>query len=103
MSGDSGVTVVTMLVVLFTFCTRGCGRIVRPAFPAPSDFEGQDSKQNSRENARRDREVVARRHCEERLRRSNPLFLCRAIDCFAEPVIDKAFGGVARLLRPAKA
>jgi hypothetical protein len=37
MPGDSGVTVVTMLVCFF-HCTRGCGRIVRPAFPAPSDF-----------------------------------------------------------------
>jgi hypothetical protein len=37
MPGDAGVTVVTMLVC-FLFYTRGCGRIARPAFPAPSDF-----------------------------------------------------------------
>jgi hypothetical protein len=37
MPGESGVTVVTTLVC-FLFCTRGCGRIVRPAFPAPSDL-----------------------------------------------------------------
>jgi benzoylformate decarboxylase len=30
-----------------------------------------------------------RRHCEERKRRSNPI--CRAMDCFAEPVIGRAF------------
>jgi len=38
MPGRSGVTVVTMLVCLF-FHTRGCGRIERPAFPAPSDLQ----------------------------------------------------------------
>jgi hypothetical protein len=30
----SGVTVVTCLRA-FYFCTQGCGRIERPAFPAP--------------------------------------------------------------------
>src|SRR5204863_4736226 len=38
MPGESGVTVVTMLVC-FLFCMRGCGRIERPAFPAPSDLQ----------------------------------------------------------------
>jgi hypothetical protein len=27
---------------VFYFCTQGCGRIARPAFPAPSDFSGPD-------------------------------------------------------------
>src|SRR5205085_11309544 len=32
--------------------------------------------------------VFGRRHCEERLRRSNPwLIICRSIDCFAELVM----------------
>src|SRR5712671_3135153 len=31
------------------------------------------------------------RHCEEHLRRSNPYFRCRAMDCFADPVIGRAF------------
>jgi hypothetical protein len=44
MPGVSGVTVVTTLVCLF-FYTRGCGRIARPAFPAPS--EGERFLQNS--------------------------------------------------------
>jgi hypothetical protein len=39
MPGVAGVTVVTTLVC-FLFCTQGCGRIARPAFPAPSDFHG---------------------------------------------------------------
>src|SRR5260370_41407628 len=27
--------------VLFSLCTRGCGCIGRPAFPTPSDFQGE--------------------------------------------------------------
>src|SRR5437773_3104539 len=27
--------------VLFLLCTRGCGRVGRPAFPAPSEFSGR--------------------------------------------------------------
>jgi hypothetical protein len=34
--GDTGVTAVTCLRA-FYFCTQGCGRAERPAFPAPSD------------------------------------------------------------------
>jgi hypothetical protein len=35
--------------VCFLFCTRGCGRIERPAFPAPSALRGQDvPSKNSR-------------------------------------------------------
>src|SRR6476646_8613120 len=41
MPGRSGVTVVTMLVCFF-HCTRGCGRIERPAFPAPSVTRGRE-------------------------------------------------------------
>jgi hypothetical protein len=36
--------------MLILFCMRGCGCIVRPAFPAPSEFfKGRSSYQNSRE------------------------------------------------------
>jgi hypothetical protein len=56
MPGVSGVTVVTCLRA-FYFCTQGCGRIERPAFPAPflkgraapSEFEGEIFLINSRE------------------------------------------------------
>jgi hypothetical protein len=41
MPGVSGVTVVTCLRA-FYFCTQGCGRIGRPAFPAPSELRGWD-------------------------------------------------------------
>jgi hypothetical protein len=42
-------------------------------------------------HARRDREIMSIRHCEERKRRSNPLFpCCCSMDCFAEPVIGRA-------------
>ena len=40
MPGETGVTVVTTLVCFILFRTRGCGRIKRPAFPAPSEFQG---------------------------------------------------------------
>jgi hypothetical protein len=54
MPGNPGVTVVTTLVC-FLLCTRGCGRIRRPAFPAPSSFRGQRFTHNlgasRRENA----------------------------------------------------
>src|SRR5712675_2731834 len=40
MPGETGVTVVTMLVCFVLFRTRGCGCIERPAFPAPSIIEG---------------------------------------------------------------
>jgi hypothetical protein len=59
MPGDSGVTVVTTLVCFF-ICTRGCGCIVRPAFPAPSDFsEGSTFQAKLARKARRDREAVS--------------------------------------------
>ena len=37
MPGDSGVTCGDYTRVLILFCTRGCGCIERPAFPAPFD------------------------------------------------------------------
>ena len=38
MPGESGEPTVTTLVC-FLFCMRGCGRVERPAFPAPSEFQ----------------------------------------------------------------
>jgi hypothetical protein len=58
MPGDSGVTVVTTLVCFILFRTRGCGRIKRPAFPAPS-FEGGTFPAKLARNERRDREAVS--------------------------------------------
>src|SRR5437667_5334848 len=46
MPGRSGVTVVTMLVCFILFRTRGCGRIARPAFPAPSVLRRDNHSQN---------------------------------------------------------
>jgi hypothetical protein len=39
MPGDPGVTVVTMLVCYFYFAREAAGALMRPAFPAPSDFQ----------------------------------------------------------------
>src|SRR4051794_33236399 len=57
MPGSSGVTVVTNSCA-FLFCTRGCGRIARPAFPAPSDIRGQEFHLQQLARMRRDRGVV---------------------------------------------
>ena len=40
MPGETGVTVVTTLVCFVFYRTRDCGRVGRPAFPAPSEFQG---------------------------------------------------------------
>src|SRR5205809_7477578 len=63
MPGRSGVTVVTMLVCFVLFRTRGCGRIGRPAFPAPSDLRGQDvqAKLGRKPAARSQSRVCTRR------------------------------------------
>src|SRR5258708_7825728 len=57
MPGDPGVTVVTNSRVFYY--TRGCGRIGRPAFPAPSDVQGAGIKAKLGRNARRDREILS--------------------------------------------
>jgi hypothetical protein len=63
-----GVTVVTMLVCFLSFYTRGCGRIERPAFPAPSDLGERDIVGKNSDASRR--EIVEShvnlrpRHCE---------------------------------------
>src|SRR6202011_1811347 len=54
----SGVTVVTNARAYYQY-TRGCGRIGRPAFPAPSDREGGTFRQKLARNMRRDREAVS--------------------------------------------
>jgi len=57
MPGVSGVTVVTNAACLL-HTTRGCGRIGRPAFPAPSDYRGQDVQDETRaKEAARSRSV----------------------------------------------
>jgi hypothetical protein len=57
MPGVSGVTVVTCLRA-FYFCTQGCGRVERSAFPAPSHY----SKGRSSRTTRTRRVARRRRH-----------------------------------------
>src|SRR5216117_2099292 len=52
MPGRSGVTVVTMLVCFVFYRTRGCGRIQRPAFPAPSVSKGERFMHSSGDSRR---------------------------------------------------
>jgi hypothetical protein len=47
MPGTTGVTCGGLTRVLFVFRTRGCGRIDRPAFPAPLIPRGQNFRQSS--------------------------------------------------------
>jgi hypothetical protein len=64
----SGVTVVTMLVCFVFYRTRGCGRIERPAFPAPSDLGGRMFLAKLAWMRGETAEVCSRlehRHCEE--------------------------------------
>src|ERR671918_782917 len=57
MPGDSGEPVVTNSYA-FLFCMRGCGRIERPAFPAPSEFQMRFMSAKLARLARRDRAGV---------------------------------------------
>ena len=59
----SGVTVVTNARAFYT--TRGCGRIGRPAFPAPSVFRGSKLPAKLGRIAPREGGVIFERHCEE--------------------------------------
>src|ERR1700730_4235257 len=54
----SGVTVVTNARAYYQY-TRGCGRIGRPAFPAPSDFRGRTLRIKLGRIRPRDREAVS--------------------------------------------
>src|SRR3984893_16724321 len=69
--------------MLILFCMRGCGCIARPAFPAPSVLRGQNVEAKLARNARRDREAISRRHCEEQ--RDEAIHVCflASMDCFA--------------------
>ena len=59
MPGETGVTVVTTLVYFVFYRTRGCGRIERPAFPAPSFQREPDQNTNlARKHAARSRSYV---------------------------------------------
>src|SRR5665213_1598381 len=51
MSGETGVLVVTTLAC-FLNCMRGCGRIERPAFPAPFSRRGPNEQQYLAQRAR---------------------------------------------------
>jgi hypothetical protein len=62
MPGETGVTVVTTLV-WFLFSTRGCGRIARPAFPAPSDFQRVGIYRKLGRMAPRDRGFMFDEYC----------------------------------------
>jgi hypothetical protein len=50
--------------MLILFCIRGCGRIERPAFPAPSDWRGREVLSKTRAyHAARPRRCVREQRC----------------------------------------
>ena len=89
MPGVSGVTVVTNACVYYQY-TRGCGRIERPAFPAPSVFRERDVMAKLARKARRDREAVSARSCSPDERTRNPGAAVRLIPDFV-PLIRATF------------
>ena len=96
MPGVTGVTVVTMLVCFVLFRTRGFGRIGRPAFPAPSIVKsGETVFAKLGRIAPRDRgiasEIGASSLRGAQATKQSILSFGGAMDCFAEPVIGRAF------------
>jgi len=87
MPGRSGVTVVTMLVYFF-ICTRGCGCIARPAFPAPSDFSGAGRFCKTSDASRREIAESYPHLPSLRAKRSNPSRRAKGrMDCFVASLL----------------
>ena len=84
MPGETGVTVVTTLVYFVFYRTRGCGRIERPAFPAPSFQRELDQNANL---ARKTRGEIAKLYLAVIARSASDeaIHTCfaGAMDCFA--------------------
>src|SRR2546421_274784 len=94
MPGESGVTVVTMLVCFFIFACEAAGASRARHSLRPLSW-GRMNLQASGAFTPRECGGVCnyhRRHCEERKRRSNPssILRCRAMDCFACARNDEA-------------
>jgi hypothetical protein len=86
MPGCSGVTVVTNSYA-FYHCIRGCGRIARPVFPAPSFQREPDQRANlEQKRAARSRTFAP---TSLRAKRSNPAFFLAApkLDCFVASLL----------------
>src|SRR5437879_1550931 len=98
MPGYSGEPVVTTLVCLFCFTHEAAGAST-PGIPhalvcfranAPCTTRAHPAAR-MRRRVLHCRAGMSRRHCEEQKRRSNPFLLRGNMDCFAEPVIGRAF------------
>jgi putative proteasome-type protease len=90
MPGVSGVTVVTNARVYYHY-TRGCGRIGRPAFPAPSVERAGSFRHNPRESRRGIEKVCLPSLRGVQATKQSILSWCGTMDCFAEPVIGRRF------------
>ena len=87
--GCSACTCMLVCAFLVRNCTRDRGCSVHPVFPAPSNFRGgtTDDAKLGRKMSREGETISAS------LRASDAIHLsaCCAMDCFAEPVIGRAF------------
>jgi hypothetical protein len=94
MPGESGVTVVTTLVCFLLFTHEAAGASSARHSLRPLISEGGNSRQNSgamRGEIAKLRLKMPRRHCEERSDKAIQNRFTRAMDCFVEPVIGRAF------------
>src|SRR6266404_2780064 len=97
MPGRSGEPVVTNSYAYFSFCMRGCGCTRRPVFPVPSFPRARNFLANLGQTMSRVRGVLPRHHCERSeaiqlpSRVETTVYCVEAMDCFAEPVIGRAF------------
>src|SRR5258707_10013068 len=83
--------------VFVFYHTRGCGCIERPAFPAPSDIQGEGHR---RKTSGRTCSEIAKLRLPSLLgskRRSNPLFLWGYIDFFTLLSITLSFAAILNL------
>ena len=72
--------------------TRGCGCIVHPAFPAPSDFRMAQSFRKTRTHRAARTWWCVFRHCEERSDEAIHSFFRGAMDCFASLAMTALLG-----------
>src|SRR5229473_7422315 len=91
----SGVTVVTMLVCFVLFRTRGCGCSGHPAFPAPSEFQGQRFHSKLARYTWRDREAVFAVIARSEATKQSSFLLGVAMDCFASLAMTAGIEGNA--------
>ncbi len=98
----SGVTVVTMLVCSYHFAHKAAGASCARHSLRPLMFKGATSIAKLARKARRDREALPRRHCEERLVRRSSTSEGGSDEAIptTRPIVIPRESGVSSTLRP---